>query len=416
MAARLLPRLGVLALLCAAPAGASTIDSPKVQSALDQGIRKLYDLDYEASRGEFRSLIESEPDNPLGYLFESGQIWWQSSAEYGLFKGTPTLQGLFEQDIDSALKKAKPLLKAKDDAVETDGHFVAGMALGTKGMWEILRWRWLDACFTGKKALGHLKATVKADPEYYDAYLGLGIFDYQAAHLPAVVKPVALLCGAHGNEKRGLERMALAMEKGRYLRRQAAQFMASVFIIDQQDYARALTLIHGLRTDYPESPYFKYLEAVIKFRLGDWSGSLALTKDLHALYRADPALFRRKLLTFTCSLSGKDCLGRADVELALKFFGYAVDNLKPDDPPEWAALVRLYRGHAADMLGKRKDAEADYRWVLSRPGFDDGHLRASECLKRRCDAQKNLRYLQALSKGEAYVPEEPSQPGPAGPS
>ncbi|MBI5622912.1 MAG: tetratricopeptide repeat protein [Elusimicrobia bacterium] len=412
---RRLPSLiGALILLSCVQARASTIDSPLVQTALSDGIKNLYDLEYEASRGDFRKLIESEPDNPLGYLFESAQIWWQSSAEYGLFKGTPTLQGLFEQDIEFALKKAKPLLKAKDDAVETDGHFVTGMALGTKGMWNILRWNWLAACVEGKKALGHLKDTIKADPEYYDAYLGLGIFDYQAAHLPAVVKPVALLCGARGNEKRGLERMQLAMEKGRYLRRQAAQFMASIYIIDQQDYARALTLIHGLRADYPDSPYFKYLEAVIKFRLGDWSGSLPLVKELSAAFQADPPRFQRKLLTFVCSLSGKDCLCRQDVELAFKFFNYAVENLKPDDPPEWAAMARLYRGHAADMLGKRKDAEADYRWVLDHPAFLDGHLRAADCLKKRCNSDRNLRYLQALSKGEEYRPQDEPGPKPAG--
>ncbi|MBI4677313.1 MAG: hypothetical protein HY748_06995 [Elusimicrobia bacterium] len=385
---------------------ASTIDSPNVQTALNDGIRNLYDIEYEASRADFRRLIEAEPDNPLGYLFESAQIWWQSSAEYGLFKGTPTLQGLFEDDVENAIKKSKNLLKSKDKAVATDGHFVMGMALGTKGMWKILRWHWLDACFEGKKALGHLKATVKADPEYYDAYLGLGVFDYQAAHLPAVVKPVAIFCGARGNEKRGLERMRLAMEKGRYLSRQAAQYMASVYIIDQQDYARALTLIHGLRADYPESPYFKYLEAVIKFRLGDWSGSLAQVKEIFGLYRSDPERFQRKLLTFVCGLSGPECLGRHDVGLAAKWFHYAVESVKPDDPPEWATIVRLYRGHAADLLRKRKDAEADYRWVLDHADFHDARARARECLKAPCDKRRDLRYLRALSKGEPYRPEE----------
>ncbi|MBI5209117.1 MAG: hypothetical protein HY927_03995 [Elusimicrobia bacterium] len=378
----------------------AAIDSPNVQTALNDGVKSLYDLDYETSRKTFRRLIDVEPDNPLGYLFESGQIWWQASAEYGLFKGTPTLQGLFEQDIEFAMKKAKVMTKARDEATKTDGNFVLGMALGTKGMWNILRWHWLDACFEGKKALKHLTTTLKADPEYYDAYLGLGIFDYQAARLPSVVKAVAMFCGARGNEKRGLERIRTAMEKGRYLHRQAAQYLASIYIIDQQDYARALTLIHGLRVDYPDSPYFKYLEAVIKFRLGDWNGSLTQVKEIFDLFRADPVLFQPKLLTFVCSLSGPDCLGRHDVELAHKWFDFAVENLKPDDPKEWASLVRLYRGHAADILAKRKEALADYAWVLEHPDFHDFHARARECRARPCDAATDLAYLRALSRNE----------------
>ena len=91
-----------LAILLAAPVpvhagGART--SPATQAQLDEGLNALYSLDYVQARRASRKLIELEPDNPFGYLFEASAIWWQASQEYVLFKDTPTLQGLFEQDV-----------------------------------------------------------------------------------------------------------------------------------------------------------------------------------------------------------------------------------------------------------------------------------------------------------------------------
>src|SRR5581483_5483536 len=126
------------ALLLSAAAPARAALSPNAELALDRGLHDLYSLDYDKARADFRKLIEQEPDNPFGYLFESGAIWWQSSQEYGLFKDTPTLQGLFEQDVEAAIRKADALTDAKDKVQKADGHFVLGMALGTRGQWGLL--------------------------------------------------------------------------------------------------------------------------------------------------------------------------------------------------------------------------------------------------------------------------------------
>src|SRR5258708_5579202 len=169
------------AALLASPGGAAL--SPNAELSLDRGLHDLYSLDYVEARADFRKLIEQEPDNPFGYLFESGAIWWQSSQEYGLFKDTPTLQGLFEQDVEFAIKKADPLTDSKDKGLKADGHFVEGMALGTRGQWSLMRGHYMKAFFDAKKAIKHLKKVPKIDSSYRDVDLGLGVFDYQAAHM-----------------------------------------------------------------------------------------------------------------------------------------------------------------------------------------------------------------------------------------
>ncbi len=388
-----------LVLLCAAaPAVAGPHLSPAAEKQLTEGIDRLYGLDYDASRAAFRKLIELEPDNPWGYLFEAGGIWWQSSQEYGLFKDTPTLQGLFEQDVEAALRKAEAYIDSKDRQTRADGYFVSGMTLGTRGQWNVMKGKWIAAYLDGKKAVKHLNKCVKLDEEYYDAYLGLGLFDYQAARFSGIARLGAFLGGMRGDEKRGLERINLAVDKARYANRQAAQLLANTFIIDMKDYARALPVLQRLREMFPGSVYFVFLEALARHRLGDWDKSAALGRVLFAAAEADPAAFRRKELTLVCGLSGDACLAPADGERMLAWADHALAMTAKEKPAPYHTWVRMLRGYSLDLLGRRDDAAKEYLKIAYLPDFDGARERARECLAAPCDRAALLRMLRERSK------------------
>lgn len=396
--------LAAVLLLAAALAGpASALDGPHLSTAaaaqLDEGLTRLYSLDYAESRAAFRKLIELDPDNPFGYLFEAGGIWWESSQEYGLFSSTPTLQGLFEQDVEAAQRKADLYMDSKDPKVRADGYFASGMALGTLGQWRLMKRHMLDAFFTGKKAIKHLKKCVKLSPDYADARLGLGVFDYQTAHLSGVAK-VGVLFGMKGNEKRGLEGIIFAMENSPTAGRQAAQLLSQIYITDMHDFARALPVIQRLRHDFPGSPYFIFLEALLRHRLGDWDGSLALGRELYAQAAADPEDFRPKWLTLVCGLSGADCLNKEDAERALAWFDHAVETTAREKPTGFHALLRLDRASLLDVLERREEAVADYKKTLLLPDFDGSRARAKACLASPCGREEQLARLRLLSKSE----------------
>lgn len=390
----------VAVLLClafAAPAAAAPHLSPAAEAQLNEGTRRLYSLDYQRSRAAFRKLIEIEPDNPYGYLFEAGEIWWESSQNYGLFADTPTLQGLFEQDIEAAQRKADAYIDARDAQMRADGYFVSGMALGTLGQWRVMKRHWIDALFAGKKAVKHLKKCFKLDPEYFDAQLGLGLFDYQASHFSGVAK-LGVLFGMRGNEKRGLEAIQLAVEKSRYAGPQAAELLSQIYIIDMKDFGRALPVIQRLRGQFPESPYFLFIEALLRHRLGQWDESFALGRDLYKNIEADPKAFHAKWLTLVCGLSGSDCLAKEDAELALTWFDHAIESTAKDKPDAFRGLLHLFRGQLLDSLGRREEALAEYRKTLAFPEFDFTRHRAAECTAKACDRQEILTRLRDMSK------------------
>ncbi|MFI5363031.1 MAG: tetratricopeptide repeat protein [Elusimicrobiota bacterium] len=386
-------------LLLARPAAAGPHLTPAAETQLDEGITRLYSLDYAASRAAFRRLIELEPDNPFGYLFEAGGIWWESSQEFGLFKDTPTLQGLFEEDVEAAQRKADAYIDSKDPQTRADGYFVSGMALGTLGQWRLMKGHWLDAYFAGKKAVKHLKKCVKLDPAYYDAYLGLGVFDYQAAHLSGIAK-LGFLFGVRGDEKRGIAEISLAVEKARYANRQASEFLLCIFLIDRRDYARALPVVQRLRVEFPASPYYVFIEALIRDRLGDRDRSVAVGRELFAIIERDPAAFRPKWLSLICGLSGSDCLDRNAAAAALPWFDRAIETSGEADaaPDGYHALLHLFRGQLLDLLSRRDEAVADYRKTESLADFDSSAARASACESSPCGRDQILRLLRALSK------------------
>lgn len=408
---------GLLA-VCLIPPARAALTKP-AELALDDGLKHLYGLDYEKSRAAFRAVVEKEPDNPFGYLFEAGAIWWQSSMEYGLFKDTPTLQGLFEQDVEAAIRKADAVIDGPKPG-RADGYFVMGMALGTRGQWGLMRGHYVKAYFDGKKAIKQLKKALKLDNEYYDAELGLGVFDYQSAQMSGVLKTLSAVGGVRGDEKRGLEKLHLASEKGKYGHKQATEMLMMIYFHDKRDYASALPLLERLRKDFPESVLFMALEAAVRDRTGDTEGSLALGKELFKSADADYPAFRKKLLSLTCGALAERCFEPTVVGQIAKWLDAAIERQEKDlaaakkpakgrkPSPEtqaaerYLSLLRLYRAQAHDLLGRREASDADYRKVLAGPDVSDAKPRAKECLARLCDAKNQLSYLRALSRGDAW--------------
>ncbi len=369
--------------------------STPIVAALDEGLHHLYALDYPQSRRAFQRVIALDSQSPFGYLFDAGGIWWESSQEFGLFTTTPTLQGLFEEDVDMALRTSAAYIVSKDKRVRADGYFVSGMALGTLGQWRLMKRHWIDAFFTGKKAVKHLKKCLKVDSEYADARLGLGVFEYQTAHLSGAMR-IGVLFGLKGDEKRGLTGIHYAMDHAPYATHQAAQLLSQIYINELRDYEHGLPVLERLRSDFPESPYFVFLEAVVRHRIGDVPGSSALGRLLYEHMRVDPKRFQPKWLTLVCGLNGADCLTQENALAALSWFGPAID-LSADKPDGYRTMLYLLRGHLYDILGRRDEAVTDYRCVHTLPDVASARARAEQCLQRPCDRENTLQYLRELT-------------------
>lgn len=176
--------------------------------------------------------------------------------------------------------------------------------------------------------------------------------------------------------------------------------LTSIYLIDLKDDARALVLLSGLRKDFPGSPYFVFLESMVRHRLGDWDASLAGGRELHRMIASDPRAFRHKWLTLVCGLSGADCLAQADMERTLVWLDHALEATAKEKPDSFRTLLHQLRALTLDVLGRRDAAVAEYKIVEGLAPFGDSREVARACLAEPCGRAAILKRLREMSKEE----------------
>jgi hypothetical protein len=73
---------------------------------------------------------------------------------------------------------------------------------------------WWNAFQTGQEAESLMEEIIEEDPEFYDAYLMLGMFQYFADRMSGITSLIASILGLSGDRDTGLKYIHLAYEKG----------------------------------------------------------------------------------------------------------------------------------------------------------------------------------------------------------
>ncbi len=64
--------------------------------------------------------------------------------------------------------------------------------------------RFFSAMRNGSRCVETHKKVLKLKPDYYDAYLSVGVYDYMVGRLPFAYKALATMTGFRGNKQRGI--------------------------------------------------------------------------------------------------------------------------------------------------------------------------------------------------------------------
>jgi hypothetical protein len=364
---------------------------------LKTALTDLYSMNFEQANRDFAQIVQANPNDPFAYLSDAGALWWETSAQNGIIPAPDWLRQRFKSDLKLAIKGARRLLASSSRSDRAEGHFIIGLSLGELGEWDFIHHHWFKAFLNGRKALSHLKDCIRLDSTYYDAYLGLGSYDYQVSRFGFLLKAGAFLGGLHANERRGIEHLIIAEDRGPYSRDQAAIFLATLYLADKKDYKTSLSIIEKLRQKYPRSLYFEFLEIALRSKLGEWNRSLALGQDAFNAAKANPEAYKKNLLDLACGFSPQDCLNPQESYEIVNWLSRAIDSFqRPEQNADegFLSLLHLYRGFGEDLEGLRDAAKNDYQWVLAHPDFLENHSQAQECLKLSCGRREILNLLQ----------------------
>ena len=217
-----------------------------------KGMELIFNLQYDEANKLSDEMIKMEPENGIGYFIKFKNYFWicafGNTNEENVKK--------FEDSTFKTIDIAKEMLdKDKNDA---DALFYLGNAYLYLGRWYGEKGGWIKAFWYGRKGTKYLFKAIDKDPDYYDAYLGIGIYHYYVSVLPKYIKALSFLLGGGGDKEKGIEELTLASSKSHLVRDEAKFILAQAVYFDiENNFEAVFPLFEDLRIKYPDNHYIK---------------------------------------------------------------------------------------------------------------------------------------------------------------
>src|ERR1700722_3782994 len=262
-------RLVLIAILAflAAPA-APVITAPSINPVIDRGYRQMYDLNFDDAHRTFAQFERDHPDDPIGpvsnaaaYLFAEfdrlnilhSEFFTDSSMFHRRPKVTadPVARQAFDQELEKSGKLSDQILQRTPE--HADALFAKILTLGLRADYEaLIERRDFDALKVIKDSRATAEKLLVLQPNYYDAYLALGVENYLFSLKPAPMRWILQAGGAETDRDKGVQDLRLTAEKGHYLS-PYARLLLAVAALRGKDIPRARDLLGALAREFPHN-------------------------------------------------------------------------------------------------------------------------------------------------------------------
>jgi hypothetical protein len=255
-------------LLSGAAAAAGTLTALPPNPVIGHGYHQMYDLDFSGAHQTFGDWEREHPADPLGpvsnaaaYLFAEFDRLHILHSEFFVSNSIfshrpkvtpdPSVHQAFDQELDKAGTLAQKILAQAPD--DPDALFAKILALGLRADYEaLIERRDFDAMKVIKNSRATAEKLLAIQPNYYDAYLAIGVENYLFSLKPAPIRWFLQAEGAQTDGDRGVEDLKLTAEKGRYLN-PYARLLLAVAALRKKDVPQARELLGSLAHEFPHN-------------------------------------------------------------------------------------------------------------------------------------------------------------------
>lgn len=359
-----------LACLLAASAAAKTAVYEPLPEDLKliskKGLDAIYAVDVDEALKQFKLALQKYPDHPFPHFGIAMAKW--AHLEYLEDESDPVLEQEYAGLTDKAVDVG--LAWIKNHPGDANAYLAVGGIYGLRARLAVQQHRWWRAYVDGKKGISNTRKAVKIDPGLYDAYLGLGMYEYYTGTLPGVVKLLAKLIMS-GDPVKGLEYLNLCREKGYYNALGAKLLLIEIYTQTGSKYANtamAVKWARELRAAYPVHAQMHFVEIVSLFedRKYEEARKEALAY-LKAVNDGGP-VYRRRYLPRVLTAIGTTYLVEKKYDEAADYFARAAATIKEDSaahPARWAVWAIVRQANVYDLKGARDKAVALYKEAKS---------------------------------------------------
>lgn len=370
---------------------------PELIELRHAGNAATYNLDYAGARTKFEELRKRAPQHPAGDLYIATVIWLEhlyrsrrlqtnlyrdeSSFYAGAEKAKEETEGdAVDPAVDRAFRermaqaKTKALALVNRNKKDPDALYFLGAVYGVMAGYEASTARkFFAAMRNGSRSVDLHQQVVKLKPDYDDAYLSIGMYDYIVGGLPFPLKALAAIGGIRGSKSRGIQELQQVVEKGVNTADDARIMLLAIYQNEKRP-EDALALLQNLIARYPRSYLLKLETASTLVQLHRATEAYQLFDDL--LKDGSTAL----ALDLIHYQYGEALVANNEHERAAEQFLLSTGATNAE--PSLATMALLRAAQVYDLAGQRDAALAQYKAVLARPNVYDTREQAERGIKQ----------------------------------
>ena len=357
------------------------------------GLDHFYNVEHQDAIADFKKAIEGDPNNPFFHNYLANAYLFSELRRLGKLEGNlydasnsflkekspepdPQVIAQFKREIEWVKKHCETRL-AKNPK-DVDALYALGAAHGMEANYLFtIEKKWFDALDAGGKANDLHEKVLKIDPNYHDAKLIPGAYQYVVGSIPRGIKWLAFLFGFRGSRERGIAMLQETMVHGKLAATDAVFLLAVVYNREKQfEYSRRL--LQSLSEYFPRNPLVRLEVARTYVKEGQLDPALQhytqVAKDLDAGKFGQGKVPRDRLWFQIGTL----CQQRGKSNEALDAYSQITDHNDSDGLVK--AHAGLRRGEIFARQNRLDRARAEYERVAAMP-YDEPRRQAQERLR-----------------------------------
>lgn len=327
-----------------------------------EGMRALYNFQVECANDKFDEAVRLEPRYPRPHYARTLPALWRAIASRS--------QADYEESLlllSSAIEIGLRYLDEVDDE-DPDVLTTLGLAYGYRTYIHVVNKSYLKAALDAKKSYDYFTEAIIADPQFYDAYLGLGVFHFAVASIPRPLQWLIGILGIDGDHDRGIREIELAARRGRFTAAEAKYFLIQFLPWYKGDFETSERLVDELIHSYPSNTVLLYAKGFLKLRQNEADQALTYFQRMKKV--SSPYL---SIINKFADYRIGDCYFRlGNYRQAKEAF---LTFLEVNNGGQFEATASLHAGLAAELLGDRDAAIPLYLRAKNFSGShgDDNH-------------------------------------------
>lgn len=253
---------------------------------------KAKDVDYISALEYTKKIIEIIPNHPAGYLYQSAVLSWIVSDYYNY-----DYVDEFMGSIDKTIDLANDMIQSQ--RLNPWGYVYLGGAYGFRGIYYSGIGSFYYAFVDGVRGNYELGKSLELAPNIYDNYFGTGTFDFWRAYYAG---KFFWLGGSEKSKQDGIDKVKLAIEKGKYTTLEAQFSLVRIYLVDER-YQDAIDTSKALLEVSPNSIKVRKFMSIAYQKQGKYNEAIKILKELEGFLLSSPLKTPAVLLETQISLA-----------------------------------------------------------------------------------------------------------------